>query len=651
MQAPSEEQAQPQSVRFSQTQGHEQKQLDMEMTDSTQAQGHHQVQVDTQMIDSAQGLENHQVHVGAQMVDSTQAQGHHQVQVDADMADSTQVQASEPMQPQACIAVDIPPPESQTPAPEETHEDMRSPSQEPAQTQSLARFQAQLLMAAHSSEETMQVPPAVSMGSLNAVPMEDVVHERGQDEEQVQPQQQDLPWAKLPQPVPAPELVQIQAQSPAPAPVQEEVPPQAQDLSQVQAPSAQPKPPEALEVSLFQQVIQAGLEHSMQADLRGPLEAQDVVAPTSLDQIRDAVPAGVQEQGPMLLTEDAQPQVAPQAEEQPAIFGQDQDRMCVQKMVQEQAPAEQQGQTGAEVRDAEEAQLDVVELSTLGNSVVAKHEEAVDHEYRPPIPFSEAQHTGEVVDHEYRPPIPFSEAQHTGEVVDHGSRPPIPFSEAQHTEEDNVDNTRRSDSVIQEEKTAAAFINKCHHCTKSKSRCNGERPCQFCLRYRKRCYDLDHPPARNMRGLNLKTRNRSKKKAEQPHSASPENVDDQQQQQDQGQVLSTQQVSANESRGEATQQGLLVTAEPDSQLSDDESEHLDSLGASDTTGCEHSQAEDRTNDDKQRNQQTQSAQTKPARKPKQPTHKARNVTTRLAEQLEAEQGRRSLRAMAHRSHA
>ncbi|KIW73603.1 hypothetical protein PV04_01707 [Phialophora macrospora] len=602
MQAPYEERANLQSARLSQARGHEQEQLDTEMTDLTQVQGHYKVQEGIKMTDSTQGKEHHQTQVDTQITDSPQGQGQQQLQVDTEMTDSTQAQASEPTQLPVCIELDIPPAESQTPAPKETQDEVRSRSHELDQAQALARLQEQLLMAARSSEETTQVPATISAGVLNSAPMEDVVHGRGPDEEQGQTQQQDLPRAELPQPVPAPELVQIQAQFPAPVPVQETVPPHAQDLSQVQGPSAQSKPLETLEMSLFQQVIQAGLEHSIQADLPGLLESHDVVAVTSFDQIRDAVPASFQEQGQMILTEDAQAQEVPQAEEQLAISEQDLDRVHVQRHVREQEPNEEQAQTRVEQNESQEAQLHADELDTVENTDVGKVEEAVDHE----------------------------------------SRLPTPFSGAQHVEGDNVDTARLSDCGRQSENTASAGVNKCHHCTKSRLRCNGERPCQFCVRYRKVCYNLDQRPARKMRESNLKVANRSRKKAEQPHSAAPGKEDDHQHQQ-QDQILSTQQVSANESQG-------LDTAEVDSHLLDDGSEHLESLDAG---RAEYSQAKDQTNDNKQQQQQQQkqSQQTKPARKPKHQMHKARNVTTRLAEQKEAEQGRRSLRAMAHRNHA
>ncbi|ETI27946.1 hypothetical protein G647_00395 [Cladophialophora carrionii CBS 160.54] len=608
LEALNEAQSQPQSLRSIQTQGRKQEHVDIEMIDSIRAHGHHQVQANAQTTDSAQA----------------------------------QAQATEPIQLKACRDVNIiSPAASQTPAREEAQEEVCNQSPEPEQLETFTQFQAQVHICASSCEE-------VSTGASNAFPMENVVHEHEQHEDLGQIQQQGVPRAHSPKAVSVPELVSLTAPSAAPVQIQahvplhveemsplqaqeeiqqhaqelspsraqEEMPQHTQKLSQVFAPLTQPKPAEAQEVSLFQRVIQARLQHSLPGDSQGSLAAQNAAPLTLCDCFQDKVTARVQAQSQMLPIEQARPQQVPRAEEQLTSEQQNPGGMLVEGQAQETVPCEERDQTQAEQSESQEAQLHAAKLDAIENPVVAMDEE----------------------------------------VVEQGSQPPTQFSHAQRAEEDNVNPTRPSDSGPQVEKTASHRIEKCHHCTKSKLRCNGERPCQFCLKYRKCCYDLNARPARNMRGRNLKTSNRSTANDGKRRAAAPETADDQPRRQPKPleEVLSTQQESAGQPQGAITTNNVDAT-ELDTHLSDDDdddgTERLESFAASETPHRAQSQGEYHGYDTKQQQQQqTQSQPTKAARKPKQKTLKARNVTTRLAEQKEAEQGRRSLRAMAHRSH-
>ncbi|OCT53428.1 hypothetical protein CLCR_09547 [Cladophialophora carrionii] len=603
-------QTQPQSLRSIQTQGQKQEHVDTETTGSIRAYGHHHVQANAQMTDSAQA----------------------------------RAQATEPIQLKACRDVNIiSPAAGRTPARDEAQEEVCNQSSEPEQLHTITQFQAQVQIAASSCEE-------VSTGASNPVPKENVVHEYEQHEDLGQIQQQGLPRAYSQKAVLAPELVSLTAPSAAPVQIQahvplhveemsplqaqeeiqqhtqklspsraqEEIQQHTQKLSPVHAPLTQPKPAEAPEESLFQWVIQAGLQHSLQGDSQGSLAAQNAAPLTSRDCIQDKVTARVQEQ----------PQQAPQAEGQLSSEQQNPDGMLVEGQVHETVPCEERDQTQAEQSESQEAQLHAAKLDTIENPVVATDEE----------------------------------------VVEQGSQPPAQLSHAQRVEDDNVDTTRPSDSGPQEEKTAKAPDEKCHHCTKSKLRCNGERPCQFCVKYRKCCYDLNARPARNMRGRNLKTASRSAAKDGKRQAAAPETGDEQPPRQPKPleEVLSTQQESAGQSQ-EATTTNNVDATGLDTHLSDDDgggggdTERLESIAASETLHPAQNQGEHHGYDTKQQRQQrqqqqqqqqqqTQSHPTKAARKPKQETPKARNVTTRLAGQKEAEQGRRSLRTMAHRSH-
>ncbi|EXJ64026.1 hypothetical protein A1O7_00361 [Cladophialophora yegresii CBS 114405] len=632
VEALNEAQTQPQSLIPIQTQGHKPKYGDTEMPDSNQAPVHHQVQADTQMADTAQA------------------------------------EATEPAQLQDCMEVyTISPAESQTPARKEAQDEVCNQSYEPEQAQPLPQVQARVQLAASPCEEA-------STGASNPDPMENVVYEHVQDEGLGQTQQGSL-RAQSPAAVPAAELASVTAQSAAPVQVQEHGPlhaqqlfsfqaqeqiqqhaqklfpfqPQeesqqhAQKLSPVRAPSTQPKPAKASEVSLFQGVIQAGLQHSLQGVLQASLDAYDVVALTLRGQIQDKLSIGVQGQGQMLSIEVAQPQQVPQAEEQLASEQQNNaDRMLEDGRVQETVPSGEEDQTQAEQGESQEAQLRAGRLENTEKPVCSKD----------------------------------------GEAADDGSRRLTKFSQAQRAMDGNVDITCPSNPGIQEEKTAGAHpqIDKCHHCTKSKLRCNGERPCQFCIKYRKRCYNLNERPARNMRGHNLRAGGRSTTKASERQlaaaaAAAPEKADDRKQPRQPKpvhQVSSTQQGLADQSVATTTTHNEDATEpEPDTHLTDHDDHGFERLGssaaASERTRAAQSQSEeDQTCDDdhkehqrqqqqqQQQQQTTQSQPTKPAnaRKPKQEKetarNKARNVTTRLAEQKEAGEDRRSLRAMAHR---
>ncbi|KAJ9608291.1 hypothetical protein H2200_007279 [Cladophialophora chaetospira] len=68
-----------------------------------------------------------------------------------------------------------------------------------------------------------------------------------------------------------------------------------------------------------------------------------------------------------------------------------------------------------------------------------------------------------------------------------------------------------SNHQADEQTQNSTTIKKCNYCHKSQKKCNGERPCQHCIKYKRNCYELNQPPEKT-RGSNLKNRNAAENK-------------------------------------------------------------------------------------------------------------------------------------------
>ena len=94
----------------------------------------------------------------------------------------------------------------------------------------------------------------------------------------------------------------------------------------------------------------------------------------------------------------------------------------------------------------------------------------------------------EAVRNQSQPPTNASNSRQKEDDVD----VPAAVDPISHDEPNSVDTDHNS---IPPPPITPAPIKKCHHCTRDGTKCNGERPCQFCIRYGHHCYDRNRKPA------------------------------------------------------------------------------------------------------------------------------------------------------------
>lgn len=190
---------------------------------------------------------------------------------------------------------------------------------------------------------------------------------------------------------------------------------------------------------------------------------------------------------------------------------------------------------------------------------------------------------------------------------------------------------------------------KCHHCTKSKSRCDGKTPCNSCLKYGKLCYPLNQKPEqpRRKRGTLKK-----KRKTSTEVQTSSAGADVGAQEED----IAAEDVTMHDAGDEATQTENRIESEQSEEehhslpdvTSDLDIDNSRPLAAADGSGVGSGPgARTQTVTPKSTRTSTGSTRTSTGSAKRHATPDP-NVTTRLADRKAADAQKRALRPLAHR---
>ena len=574
-----------------QAQGQEQTQTNSQV----QLQTIRQEQSESQNTTHKHGLGQEKARGQEEM--SVQVQESRHEQIDTEMSHSVQAQLLS----QDRVGLDATQPiESQKPVQEQgpghAHESPQKPSQIPA----LEDFQAQLQAAAqYNTQQSTQSRPETSSFAFDHEPMEEVERGRIQEQEGTRGAQQDL------QATTTPEVM----------PVQQHVWPQAQISSELQRQAPRIALTQEQSGTVLQGLNQAGLKHSQEPP---QLQAQSQVANPSESHNINPVSTDSQEVA-MQDIEHVQPHELLQLAMQGPCQPQEPDRMDIERQMPQTALTASQ-KIQAEFEGLTDVQGDSDELGPSDTPV------------EPAEVSRDAGHESEDLDAIEEP----AASDHEDATPSQPSKPqPEEAEPSAHLEMATPANPPIPGT-------------RCHHCTRSKTKCNGERPCQFCLRYGKMCYDLNQkPPEWRKRGSDMSWKNRvNKKQRKMEHDEEQVEVEgDEAQKEAQDQNVSVQVTIPDESHIEPGPAAATAAADnmedSDSDLSETETPH------SSHEHSTHPPAESLTSPSKPPSQSFKAPPKKQA--PKQTTSTREraisNVTTRAAEQKAVDDAKRSLRSL------
>ena len=544
-------------------------------------------------LDNAQSLmsmeEQFQETAGAHLQKQVQASDNMWMQVDgeeqsptkaveplpmhAESVNATEAGTTQPTELLDPMELDDAPVEKRQESAQATVQDVLTQSQVPNPTDALEQFQAQLQAAAQAHEqETIPTSPGKSTQVQDNTPMGGISH----DEDPMQA------------PVRTQGLVQPPADSLDFLPAQEKYELERRESSQMQTetPIAMTFEDHTEPEARVEDLNQAQLEKSVQMDPHMlsralPQATTDTAAPGTSDE---GSPIDEEEEGPI------EEPIGEEAQETMQSESLDPTESEASQQAQDEAESEVQCESPTASEDPTQTERDD---SSQAQSQASSHPQDTT--------MSE-------------------DAEGTDEKLESLAS----MSESPQDEKANHDSASHED-----QKPATGHPGtKCNYCTKSGTRCNGERPCQFCIRYHRYCYDVGKgPPPRN-------------KKAPRSRQATPQPQPEEQE--------TPRQSSEASHIEDKTGAQILDNADGDG---DESSQLTEEASADESTNHAHEQVQ---------------AQ-KPVKEPKAPkkapaakkTERGRTVTTRLTEKKAQEEERkvreeakrattRSLRSLAHR---
>ncbi len=521
--------------------------------------------------------------VQERMQTQSQAQGpvgdrsQHQGQMDTEMTDSDTAQAPVLPEPQDHMEVDTMP---RMHTQNRGHAGpMLTPSHGSEHT--MEEFHAQLRAAAHDDTgNTPFVSTSALMQRQGPFSMKAIVQEQQRTEQHAPP---------------GPE-----ARNPLPS--QENIGPQTHASIQTQAVPQIPTA-EMQSEALFRGIIQAGLQRSLESTLSVPSQLSNHESPPAAPekQLDTDGPNNPLEKASAESTESAQPREA--------------------------MPAEL-----LQVSEAQELDQDEMDLTVQGSTAgVSEDEDQMQHELEDS---SEPQST----------PQQSSEGCLTPDESEM-SEPSDAFAEGPNLSQDETVATASSPAACNDQATEKAQlseqIKRCNFCTQTQSNCNGERPCQVCIKHKRNCYEVGQkpPPPKSRKGTNLEPRLTAKKQT--GDTVDQEQLVDDSALESQANELMSEESSLDDSQIEATieEQDHDVNMEAsESELSEIEDEEDEQTLPADTP----KPAVEMTIPKANKAQSKTKSKALPKRK--QSPRRLSNVTTRLAEQKTAKEGRRSLRS-------